>query len=94
MRLVGRDKLVKFKSKHANVRPALDAWEDEARRAHWQNWADIKADFPRADWIGNGRVVFDIKGNHYRLLVLVRFTLGIVQIERVGTHAEYEKWRL
>lgn len=94
MRLVNRDKLVAFKRKHAASRGPIDAWEAEVRKASWRSWSDVQSGFPRASWIGEGRVVFDIKGNDYRLVVLVRFQLGIVFIERIGTHAEYDKWRL
>lgn len=94
MRVVGRDKLEAFKRKHPQSRGPLDAWLAEARSAQWRKWSDIKVKFPKADWIGKGRVVFDIKGNDFRLVVLVYFQMGQVIVERVGTHAEYDKWRL
>lgn len=94
MRVVGRDKLEAFKQKHPQSRKPLNAWLAEATQATWAQWADIKADYPRADWLGNKRVVFDIKGNAFRLVVLVYFKMGQVIVERVGTHAEYDKWQL
>ena len=94
MRVVGRDKLEAFKKKQPQSRGPLDAWLAEAKDAKWDKWADIKSRFPKADWLGNNRVVFDIKGNDFRLVVLVYFRMGRVIIERVGTHAEYDKWRL
>lgn len=94
MKVLGRNKLEKFKKKHASARGALNAWEQEAKEASWHKWADIKGKFPSADWLGNNRVVFNIKGNDYRLAVQVVFTKSIVIIERVGTHAEYDKWDL
>lgn len=94
MRVTGRDKLEAFKRKHPQSRGPLNAWLAETRNASWQQWADIKALYPRADWIGNNRVVFDIKGNKFRLVVIVYFKMGQVIIERVGTHAEYDKWQL
>jgi mRNA interferase HigB len=59
-----------------------------------RNGRDIKAAYPSASWLENGRVVFDIKGNDFRLVARVHFRLGQVLIERVGTHAEYSKWQL
>lgn len=94
MRVLGRDKLDKFKRKHAAVRGPLNAWEAEVRSARWQHWADVKAAYPTASWLGNGRIVFDVKGNDFRVVVQVHFRLGQVVIERVGTHAEYSKWQL
>lgn len=94
MRVLGRDKLEAFKKKHASGRGAIDAWLNETRSAQWRKWADIKATFPKADWLANNRVVFNIKANDYRLVVLVYFSMGQVIIERIGTHAEYDKWKL
>lgn len=94
MRIIGRDKLEAFKKKHARSRGPLNAWLAEAIDGDWTQWSDIKARFPKADWLGKNRVVFDIKGNDFRLVVLVYFQMGRVIIERVGTHAKYDKWDL
>lgn len=94
MKVYGLDKLEAFKKRHASARGPLNTWLAEARAAQWRRWSDIKGQFPRASWLGGGRVVFDIKGNDFRLLALVRFGLGMVVIERIGTHAEYSKWNL
>lgn len=94
MRVLGRDKLDAFKKKHPQSRVPLNAWLTEAQTANWGQWADIKDRFRSADWLGNGRVVFNIKGNDFRLVVQVFFKQGNVIIERVGTHTEYDKWRL
>jgi len=94
VRVLGRDKLYKFKRKHPDARGPLNAWEAEVRSAKWGKWADIKGDFPAASWLGNARVVFDIKGSDFRLVVQIHFRLGQVLVERVGTHAEYSKWQL
>ena len=94
MRVLGRDKLEEFKRKHSVARGPLNAWEAEVRAAQWRKWADVKAAFPSASWLEKGRIVFDIKGNHFRLVALVHFRLGQVLVERVGTHSEYGKWQL
>lgn len=97
MRILSTDKLDGFMKKHPPSRGPLKAWLAEAKAAEWRQWADIKARFPSADLI-NGksaghRVVFNIKGNDYRLAVQVYFNQGMVVIERIGTHAEYSKWK-
>ena len=57
-------------------------------KADWKNFQDIKADFPATDYVGNQYYVFNIRGNRYRLVVVVKFTIGYIFIRFVGTHAE------
>lgn len=91
MKVLGRDKLLKFSRKHANVKNALDAWFDEAEDAEWNTPQDIKDRHSSADFLSDNRVIFNIKGNHYRLVVKIRYQNGIALIEWVGTHSEYDK---
>lgn len=91
MRVLGRDKLEKFSQKHANVKKALDAWFDEAKGSEWKTPQDIKNRHRSADFLADNRVIFNIKGNHYRLVVKVKYQNGIAVIEWVGTHSEYDK---
>lgn len=91
MKVLGRDKLVAFSKKHANANKALQAWFDEAERAVWKTSQDIKNRYRSADFLADNRVIFNIKGNHYRLVVKVRYQNGIAVIEWVGTHSEYDK---
>lgn len=91
MKVLGRDKLLNFSQKHANAKKALNAWLDEAERSTWQTPQDIKDRYRSADFLSDNRVIFDIKGNSYRLVVKIRYQNGIVIIEWVGTHAEYDK---
>ena len=77
--------------KHASAKPVLDAWREEARSTKWTSFHDIKERHRSADHIADKRVIFNIKGNDYRLVVQVRYRNGIVVIEWVGTHAEYDK---
>ena len=93
MRVLGRDKLDTFSRKHADAKKALDAWFGEAQSADWQTSQDIKNRYSSADFLANNRVIFNIKGNHYRLVVKVKYENGIALIEWVGTHAEYDKKR-
>ncbi|OZC37546.1 addiction module toxin RelE [Marinobacter vinifirmus] len=91
MKVLARNKLTDFMRKHASSRKALEAWFAEAERGDWQTPKDIKERFSRADFLADNRGIFNIKGNHFRLVVKVRYQNGIVVVEWVGTHAEYSK---
>lgn len=80
-----------FKKENAQSRSALDAWRYEASNADWKTPQDVKDRYRSADILPNNRVIFNIKGNDYRLVVQVAYRYGIIQIEWVGTHAEYSK---
>lgn len=91
MKLLNLTILEEFKRKHANAQSPLDAWIREAQQAQWQTPQDIRNRYRSADFLSDNRVIFNIKGNHYRLVVKVRYQNGIVMIEWVGTHTEYDK---
>jgi mRNA interferase HigB len=91
MKVLGRDKLTKFSQKHADAKKALEAWFSEASAADWKTPQDIKNRYRSADFLADNQVIFNVKGNHYRLVVKVRYQNGIVVIEWVGTHSEYDK---
>jgi len=75
---------------HEQARVALERWYEIAERANWKNLQEIKIDFPSTDLVGNQHYVFNIKGNNYRLVVVVKFTIGYLYIRFVGTHKEYD----
>jgi len=91
MNVLGREKLTGFGKSHANAKKALDAWYYEAKDSEWKTSQDIKNRYGSADFLSDNRVIFNIKGNHYRLVVKVRYQNNLVVIEWVGTHAEYSK---
>jgi len=91
MKVLGRDKIEKFSKKHSNAKGALNAWFSEAENSDWKTSQDIKNRYGSADFLANNKVIFNIKGNHYRLVVKVRYQNGIVVIDWVGTHSEYDK---
>jgi mRNA interferase HigB len=91
MKVLGRDKLVEFYTKHANVKSALEAWLSEAESVEWSTSQDIKNRYRSADFLADNRVIFNIKGNHYRLVVKVKYQNGIAVVEWVGTHSQYDK---
>lgn len=83
--------LEEMKQAHADARSALDAWRTEVEAARWESTHDVKERFATASFLADNRIIFNIKGNSYRLVVKVRFSNGIVLIEWGGTHAEYDK---
>ena len=91
MRLVGLFKLEDFKRKHAAARGQLDAWRIEVEAAEWSGPQDIKRRYATASFLAGDRVIFNIKGNSFRLVIKARYQNEIVVIEWIGTHAEYSK---
>ncbi len=91
MRIISRKTLKDFWEKHANAEAALRSWFHETKHADWNSFADIKAHYRSADALPGNRVVFNIKGNTYRLIVRIHFNTRIVFIRSIGTHADYDK---
>lgn len=91
MKILGLPILETFKKGHAACRGQLDAWQTEVERESWETPQDIKKRYRSADFLADNRVIFNIKGNAYRLVVKVRYQNGLVLVEWVGTHAEYSK---
>jgi len=93
MRIVSHRKLKEFYETNGreNSRIALERWYATAEKAEWKNLSDIKTDFPSTDCVGNQHYVFNIKGNNYRLVVVIKFSIGYIYIRFIGTHKEYDK---
>lgn len=91
MRILGLLLLEAFKNEHANSRGQLDAWRMEVEQENWETPQDIKRRYPSADFLPDNRIIFNIKGNSYRLVVKVRYQNRIIIVEWIGTHAEYSK---
>lgn len=91
MRVISRRALREFWVLHEDAEQPLRAWFKEAREAEWSSPSDIKARYASASILGDNRVVFDVKGNHYRLVAAVRYDLGIVFVRFVGTHDDYDR---
>lgn len=79
---------------HADSRHSLQAWLDEVASAKWQSQQDALDRYPRASFPRKGLAVFRIKGNDYRLVTQIAFNTGVIIVEKVGTHAEYDTWTL
>jgi mRNA interferase HigB len=91
MRVISRKTLRDFWKKHADTEQPLKAWFHETKAARWKSFTAIKARYRSADALPGSRVVFNIKGNTYRLIVRIHYNTGIVFIRFLGTHAEYDK---
>lgn len=90
MRIIAISQLKRFWEKHPDSEQPFLAWIDEARIAEWKTPADIKANFAAASILKSRRVVFNIKGNDFRLVVAVAYRFGAVYIKFVGTHKQYD----
>lgn len=91
MRIISRKALREFWEIHPDARNALEAWYLDVKQADWKTPSDIKRVYRNASFVANNRVVFNIKGNHYRIVVVITYKWGIVYIRFVGTHSEYDK---
>ena len=91
MRVIARRRLREFWEKHADAEQPLKAWFHDVVRMNWQSPNDVKQIYANASILANNRVVFNIKGNDYRLIVHVRYDIGIIFIRFIGTHAEYDR---
>jgi mRNA interferase HigB len=90
VRVVSKKRLREFWTAHANAEQPLKAWYKEAEKASWNQFDDIKACSPSADLVGD-RIIFNVAGNNFRLIVIVDYVGHGVLIRWVGTHAEYNK---
>lgn len=83
-----------FIKAHADAKANLEVWLAEAHDAQWQSPKDVKDRYPSASILSDNRVIFNIGGNKYRLLVKIAYNTQIVLVKQIGTHAEYNKWTL
>ncbi|HEX8048950.1 type II toxin-antitoxin system HigB family toxin [Rhizobium sp.] len=95
MRIIAKSTLIKFctrlpKARRAAAEMAMAEWYTTTSDAEWNNFAEIKATFNSADYIANGKIVFDVGGNKYRIVGLIGFRTKRVFVLFVGTHAEYD----
>ena len=91
MHIISLKTLRLFWEIHPDAEQPLWAWYAIARRSQWRTPTDIRAAYGSASFVGNNRVVFNIKGNDYRLIVLAEYAKGKLFIRFVGTHAEYDR---
>lgn len=91
MNILKRHKINVLGIKYPKAKKQLDIWYDEVKKAKWFDPADIKKEYPKSSILKNKRVIFDIVGGEYRLIVKVEFEFQTVYILFFGTHQEYDK---
>jgi mRNA interferase HigB len=93
MKIFNKKIIDDFARKHADSLRALQRWIEIMENAECKNLNELKQIFPHADNVGNSRIVFNIKGNRYRLIAVIVFIDGFAMVRYCGTHADYDKIR-
>ncbi len=91
MDVISRQKIYEYIEKHTDAEDALLSWHQEASHANWRKPQDIKNKYRSASFLSNNMVIFNIKGNKYRLVAKIAYNTQTVLIKWIGTHAEYDK---
>ncbi len=91
MRIVSFKRINFFIENHKDSKVALQDWYHKTSKAKWNSFKDIKKTFNHADYVGNNRFIFNIKGNQYRLVAIIIFASLKVYIRFIGNHSEYDK---
>lgn len=91
MKVVGRDILDRFCTKHADARRWIENWLSDAHGAAWARSQDIKDRYASASFLAHNTVIFNVKGNDYRLEVTCAYRVGVVAVKWAGTHSEYDE---
>ncbi len=91
MKVIAISTLRSFWERQPDSGQPLKAWYDEAKHANWATPQDIRDHYASASFVGSNRVVFNIKGNNYRLIVAIAYRFQAIYIKFIGTHAEYDK---
>ncbi len=91
MRIIAKRRLKEFWKLHNDAEQPLRSWYDIAKKENWANFNEIKSQFRNASIVGNDRIVFNIKGNNYRLVIKIDFNWKAMFIKFIGTHKEYDK---
>jgi len=88
--VISRRTLAEFYAVHADSKDPLETWYKVCRSAEWRNFNEVQKAYPSADVVGDDRVVFNIKGNKYRLVARFSFRYKAIQVKWIGTHASYD----
>jgi mRNA interferase HigB len=91
LRIIAQKVFREFWQKHPDCEQQLKAWYQEAGKARWKGPESIKRDYPAASFVGGNRMVFNIKGNRYRLIVRINYDYQMIWIRFIGTQTEYDK---
>ena len=90
MRVIGRDKLEAFCSKYSDARKWIENWLADTEAATWTVPQQIKSRYPSASFLAENKVIFNVKGNEYRLEVLIAYKTSVVVVVWIGTHGRYD----
>lgn len=91
MRVIGLGLLSAFCDEHADCRKWISNWVRDVKQSTWATTHDIKSRYPTASFLASNVVIFNVRGNDYRLEVQVTLAVGVVVVKWIGTHAEYTK---
>ena len=91
MDIIALSTLRKYWGRNPNAEQALRAWFHTTREQDWGSPPDVKATYPKASILKGGRVVFNIRGNHYRLVAHIDYERKVVRVRFIGTHSEYDR---
>lgn len=92
MNVIAKNTLMAFATEYPDALEPLEEWYKHIRKADYQNFAEVRADFGSADWV-DGYIVFNIGGNKYRVIVTTNFQYKTFWIKFVGTHKQYDSWK-
>ena len=91
MNVISKRTIVDFYTKYSQSKTALEVWYADAKKAQWQTPDDIKQVYSDASFLADNRVVFNIKGNTFRLVVHIDYTRKLIRVKFIGTHSQYDK---
>lgn len=91
MRVIGLNRLHKFCLTHADCRKWVANWIGDVRVSQWKNTHDVRAKYPSASFLANNTVIFNVRGNEYRLEAQIAYGVGTVAVSWIGNHAEYSQ---
>ena len=91
MRVISKKTLINFWNKYPEAEQALKAWYDEVVGANWKTPNEVKLQYKSASVVGGSRIVFNIAGNKYRLIVAISYQHSAIYIKFIGTHSEYDR---
>ena len=93
MKIIGSKIISTFSRRHADARSSIQAWYHEVKEANWKTPLELKERYPHASILPDNRIIFNIKGNKYRIDTKVSYKHLSVRVIRIGTHSGYSKWR-
>jgi mRNA interferase HigB len=94
MTVIGIAKIHNFIGTHTDAKAWLSAWLVEAQNSIWKSPNDIKMRYKSASFLDGNRVIFNVKGNNYRMEIQVAYETSVVLVKRLGTHKDYDRWDL